>query len=79
MSTQSVSTQSVSSSVSSHANIFVTPRQGGSWGRRIIDTLKEWRRRMRSRQELALLSELELKDLGFDRVATERAKPFWRA
>ena len=75
MSTQSFSTRSVSSRV----NVFAKPGLSGSAGRRIVDMLSEWRRRMRSRQELALLSELEVKDLGFDRVAAEKAKSFWRA
>ena len=35
---------------------------------------------MSSRQELALLSELELRDIGYpDRLEAEKAKPFWRA
>ena len=76
-----VATQTVTSqSVASRENVFVAPRQLGSLRRRIIDTLCEWRRRMRSRHELALLSELELKDIGYPaRVEAEKAKPFWRA
>jgi uncharacterized protein YjiS (DUF1127 family) len=72
-----VATQS--QSVTSRETIFVTPH-GGSLGRRLIDTLWEWRRRMSSRRELALLSELELRDIGYpDRLEAEKAKPFWRA
>ena len=76
-----MTTQSLTSrSVSLRENAFVTPRSVGSGRRRIVATLLEWRRRMRSRQELALLSELELKDLGYPaRLAAEKAKPFWRA
>ncbi len=76
-----VTTQSVSSqSVSLRENVLVEPRQVGSLRHRIIETLLEWRRRMRSRQELALLSQLELKDIGYPaRVDVEKAKPFWRA
>ncbi len=67
-------------SVSSRENVFVAPEQIGSLRRRIIDTLCEWRRRMRSRRELALLSALELKDIGYPaRVEAEKAKAFWRA
>ncbi len=67
-------------SVSFRENVFVAPQQVGSLRRRIIDTLCEWRRRMRWRHELALLSELELKDIGYPaRVEAEKAKPFWRA
>jgi uncharacterized protein YjiS (DUF1127 family) len=72
-----VATQS--QSVTSRENIIVAPH-GGSLGRRLIDTLWEWRRRMSSRRELALLSELELRDIGYpDRLEAEKAKPFWRA
>jgi uncharacterized protein YjiS (DUF1127 family) len=40
----------------------------------------EWRRRMQSRRELATLSEIELRDIGYPaRAEAEKAKPFWRA
>ena len=69
-----------SQSVSSRENIIVRPPHSGSLGRRLIDTLLEWRRRMSSRRELARLSELELRDIGYpDRLEAEKAKPFWRA
>ncbi len=69
-----------SQSVSSRENIIVGPSRGGSLGRRLIDTFLEWRRRINSRRELALLSELELRDIGYpDRLEAEKAKPFWRA
>jgi uncharacterized protein YjiS (DUF1127 family) len=76
-----LATQSVAShSGSPCENVFVEPRPRGAFGRRIIGTLLEWRRRMRSRRELALLSQLELKDIGFPaRLEAEKAKPFWRA
>jgi uncharacterized protein YjiS (DUF1127 family) len=76
-----VATQSVpSQSVLLRENVLVEPRRVGSLRRQIIETLLEWRRRMRSRQELALLSQLELKDIGYPaRVEVEKAKPFWRA
>jgi uncharacterized protein YjiS (DUF1127 family) len=40
----------------------------------------EWRRRTRSRRELAMLGELDRHDLGyrFD-VQAELHKPFWQA
>ena len=76
-----VTTQSLpSQSVSLRENIFLEPRRIGSLRRLAIETLLEWRRRTRSRKELALLSELELKDIGYPaRAAAEKAKPFWRA
>jgi uncharacterized protein YjiS (DUF1127 family) len=61
-------------------NVVIKPRHVGSRGRRLIETLREWRRRGQSRRELAMLSELERKDLGYrDHIAAEIAKPFWRA
>jgi uncharacterized protein YjiS (DUF1127 family) len=73
-----VTTQS--QSVSSRETIVVGPPRGGSLGRRLIDTFLEWHRRINSRRELALLSELELRDIGYpDRLEAEKAKPFWRA
>jgi len=61
-------------------NVLIEPRHIGSLARRFIETLREWRRRAASRGELAMLSELERKDLGHaDRIQAELAKPFWRA
>lgn len=52
----------------------------GSLARRLIETFREWRRRTQSRHELAMLSEIERKDLGYpERIQAEIAKPFWRA
>ena len=83
-----MSTQSVTShAVAPHENVLIGPRQVGfhvgfhvgPLARRIIETFREWRRRIQSRHELALLSELELRDLGYpDRIEAEKAKPFWR-
>jgi uncharacterized protein YjiS (DUF1127 family) len=73
-----VATQS--QSITSRETLIVRPPHSGSLGRQLIDTLWEWRRRMSSRRELALLSELELRDIGYpDRLEAEKAKPFWRA
>jgi uncharacterized protein YjiS (DUF1127 family) len=43
--------------------------------------LGEWRRRARSRRELAMLSDRCLRDMGVTRydVDREARKPFWRA
>jgi uncharacterized protein YjiS (DUF1127 family) len=61
-------------------SVAIEPRYVGSLGLRLMATLREWRRRVQSRRELAMLSELERKDLGYrDRIAAEIAKPFWRA
>ena len=47
----------------------------------IYNIVIEWRRRARSRAELAQMSDLDLRDIGFTRaeVARELAKPIWRA
>ncbi|HXW25164.1 MAG TPA: DUF1127 domain-containing protein [Xanthobacteraceae bacterium] len=43
-------------------------------------TVWEWRRRMRSRRELADLPHFDLKDIGYPaEAAAEKSKPFWRA
>jgi uncharacterized protein YjiS (DUF1127 family) len=61
-------------------NVLIEPRHVGSLVRRLIETLHEWRRRIQSRNELAMLSQRERKDLGYpERIAAELAKPFWRA
>jgi uncharacterized protein YjiS (DUF1127 family) len=67
-------------SVSSHDNVFFRARHESSPRRRFIEEILEWKRRLKSRHELARLSELELRDIGYpDRVEAEKAKPFWRA
>ena len=44
-----------------------------------FEVLREWQRRYRSRQELALFSYHERNDLPFpDAVDAEIAKPFWK-
>lgn len=69
-----------SHSVSSYDNVFAKPRLSGSLVARLIAILFEWRRRTKSRRELAMLSDLDLRDIGYPaQVAAEKAKPFWRA
>jgi len=47
---------------------------------RPLTTIREWRRRIRDRRELAGLSELMLHDIGITRGDAEflSRKPFWR-
>ena len=47
----------------------------------LIALCNEWRDRLRSRRELAAMSERELRDIGLTRcdVGGEISKPFWRA
>ncbi len=67
-------------SVSSRENIFIKPQRIGALRDRLIETLWEWRRRVSSRHELARLTDLELKDIGYPaRAEAEKVKPFWRA
>ena len=49
-------------------------------GRRVVATLREWRRRTRARAELAALDDRTLKDIGLTRPDAEflANKPFWR-
>ena len=48
---------------------------------RVKQTVAEWRRRVRSRSELANLNESDLKDSGISRSMAEfeASKPFWIA
>lgn len=59
-----------------------------SWSRRLgaaalaaVDQIREWRRRVRSRQALLRLDDHMLRDLGIDRATAQYmgSRPFWRA
>lgn len=57
----------------------LTARSGSSAMRRWIETMREWRRRARSRRELAGMSYAELKDIPNGVAAeAEKGKPFWQ-
>jgi uncharacterized protein YjiS (DUF1127 family) len=58
---------------------YVPPRQ--QWLQGLGALLKEWRRRVRSRNELAVLCDRCLRDIGVTRYEAHREtnKPFWRA
>ena len=45
-----------------------------------LATLREWRRRVRDRHQLAGLSDLMLQDIGISRADADYIanKPFWR-
>jgi uncharacterized protein YjiS (DUF1127 family) len=65
--------------LSSSENVFAT-RQSFSMFNRIAAMICEWRRRATSRRELAFLTNLDLKDIGYPAsAAAEKIKPFWRA
>lgn len=52
----------------------------GDAGHHLVATVREWRRRVRERGELAALDERMLKDIGLTRADAEYLsnKPFWR-
>ena len=79
MTTHSVSSRGVSSrgSAASRENVL---GKLTALRERLIETLSEWQRRSISRRELAALSDLDLKDIGYPaNTEAEKAKPFWRA
>ena len=47
---------------------------------RLVDLMLDWNERVRSRRQLAGLTEGELKDIGLTQsdVTIESSKPFWR-
>jgi uncharacterized protein YjiS (DUF1127 family) len=51
------------------------------WLQGLVALLEEWRRRARSRNELAALCDRCLRDIGATRYDAyrETSKPFWRA
>ena len=60
---------------------LVKPERVVSRWTRVKQTVAEWRRRVRSRSELANLNESDLKDSGLSRSMAEfeASKPFWIA
>jgi uncharacterized protein YjiS (DUF1127 family) len=66
-------------SVSSSERTFAKAQRGRARLQHIVEIVLEWRRRATSRSELAALSALEIKDIGYPaRAEAEKAKPFWR-
>jgi uncharacterized protein YjiS (DUF1127 family) len=51
-----------------------------SMGKKLIETVREWQRRVRSRRDLMALSRRDLWDMRVTRAEAEREanKPFWR-
>jgi uncharacterized protein YjiS (DUF1127 family) len=46
----------------------------------LAETTREWLRRIASRRELAALTALEVKDLGYPAgLEAEKCKPFWES
>ena len=64
----------------SRANALVTAQTNSSARGRLIDIVREWRRRSRSRRELLALGERDLRDVRLTRcdAESEGVKPFWQ-
>jgi uncharacterized protein YjiS (DUF1127 family) len=77
----SVTSHDVSPGVSSRgAPTFAAPQSASSLGGRLFDTVRLWRKRIRTRRELAYLSYADLRDIGYPAtVQAEIREPFWRA
>jgi uncharacterized protein YjiS (DUF1127 family) len=62
-----------------NASMTATPNFILALAKAAFETLREWRRRSRSRKELALYSYHERNDVGCAmEIEVEIAKPFWR-
>ena len=57
-----------------------SPTRVGGRIKRALDILREWRRRIREREELAALDDRMLRDIGLTRADARYliSKPFWR-
>ena len=67
-------------SVSSNPNTLAAAPGTALSLKRAIETLRLWRARIKARRELALLSNFDLRDIGYPAtVEAEKNKPFWRA
>jgi uncharacterized protein YjiS (DUF1127 family) len=64
----------------SPVNRFEIAKTVPALGERLIETVREWRRRSRSRFELLTLGERDLWDLRLTRIdaVSEASKPFWK-
>ena len=66
-------------SVLSRDNVFRQVQTRQPFWSGFVEVMVEWRRRVRSRRELARLSHLDIKDIGYPAsIAAEKNKPFWR-
>lgn len=64
----------------SRANVSAEAKEIPPLGERVMEAVREWRRRSRSRRELLMLSERDLRDVRLTRcdVMSEAHKPFWK-
>jgi len=67
-------------SVSSGTNVLLPIPMGWQSRRWLTLAISEWRRRLGSRRELAALTQLDVKDIGYPAgLEAEKRKPFWRS
>lgn len=67
-------------SASSGTKVLVPLQMGWPSHGRLALIIREWRRRSASRRELAVLTKLDVKDLGYPAgLEAEKCKPFWRS
>ena len=61
-------------------NAFANAKAISSIGGRFFEAVREWRRRSRSRRELSMLGERDLRDVRLTRcdIMSETGKPFWK-
>lgn len=64
----------------SRGTTFTIAEERASLRGRVVDAVREWRRRTRSRRELLTLDERDLRDVRLTRcdAASEASKPFWK-
>jgi uncharacterized protein YjiS (DUF1127 family) len=64
----------------SQQHVFLVVNQVPSLRRKLVERIREWRRRARSRNDLMALGQRELLDLCLSRTdaAHEASKPFWK-
>lgn len=64
----------------SRQDAFAMASAAASLPKKFLETLREWRRRVRSRGDLMTLGERDLWDMRLTRAGAqqEAGKPFWR-
>jgi uncharacterized protein YjiS (DUF1127 family) len=66
--------------ISPGQNVIVPTRPAWLLRQRLAGTISEWRRRIVSRRELAALTALDVKDIGYPAgLEAEKCKPFWES
>jgi len=67
-------------SVLSSKNTFQRAETRQTFWNSLLEVILKWQRQAQSRRELARLSPLDVKDIGYPAgVEAEKHKPFWRS